>query len=123
VRDPKPVPRVLATASEWDLLVAELPLACQICGSTGYDSDLQWIGLSVHHVVSKAQRGDDVKGNLAVLCGHGTAGCHGDVEHRRSGARERLREHLTTEQLRYVVKKKGSGWLDTHYPRRSEVEL
>lgn len=32
---------------------------------------------NTHHLLGKAQGGDDVEPNLIPLCGHGTAGCHG----------------------------------------------
>lgn len=32
---------------------------------------------SVHHVLPRGEQGDDVEGNLMVLCGNGTLGCHG----------------------------------------------
>lgn len=32
--------------------------------------------------------------NLVALCGHGTDGCHGDVEHYRGQARYLLGRHL-----------------------------
>lgn len=30
-----------------------------------------------HHLLGKAQSGDDVLDNLIPVCGHGSAGCHG----------------------------------------------
>ena len=45
---------------------------CVLCGrSTGK--------LSLHHILKHPR--DDLRGNLCMLCGHGTAGCHGDIEH------------------------------------------
>lgn len=58
---------------------------CALCGSVGLpvaDSpnpeNLMYIGLSLHHILKHPR--DDVRGNLVMLCGHGTAGCHGLVE-------------------------------------------
>lgn len=31
----------------------------------------------VHHVIPRSEGGDDVAGNLLLLCGTGTSGCHG----------------------------------------------
>ena len=50
---------------------------CAVCGSTGFDG-LVWVGLSLHHL-NKHPR-DDVRGNLVMLCGHGTIGCHELIE-------------------------------------------
>lgn len=65
---------------------------CALCGSIGYDNRI-WIGLSLHHI-NKHPR-DDVRGNLVMLCGHGTIGCHAFVESSSS-------EHLGMLGL-YVV--------------------
>ena len=43
---------------------------CALCGKTGQ--------LSLHHI-NKHPR-DDVRGNLVMLCGSGTTGCHGKIE-------------------------------------------
>jgi 5-methylcytosine-specific restriction endonuclease McrA len=118
--DFKNPPRKKATKEGWGALVVQLPSHCQLCGSIGITVDFRWIGLSVHHVVSRAQGGADVIENFAVLCGHGTVGCHSDVEHHRKQARERLRRKLTDEQLAYIVSTKGSAWLDRSYPWGAE---
>ena len=45
---------------------------CALCGRS--------VGkLSLHHVLKHPK--DDLRANLVMLCGHGTAGCHGDIEH------------------------------------------
>ena len=50
--------------SEWD--------ECALCWKS--------VGrLSLHHILKHPK--DDVRGNLVMLCGHGTAGCHGEIEH------------------------------------------
>jgi hypothetical protein len=54
---------------------------CALCGSTGWDSmsaSGSWIGLSLHHILKRPR--DDVRGNLVMVCGHGTIGCHGLIE-------------------------------------------
>lgn len=58
---------------------------CALCG-TGRRP------LSLHHV-SKHPR-DDVQANLVMLCGSGTTGCHGRVEHHDPDAVTRLNAHL-----------------------------
>ena len=82
-------------------------------------------GQTVHHIVPRGSPhfGDDVLANLVVLCGHGTAGCHGAVEARRGDARQRLGEHLRHERpdaVSYVTEKlgqeAGEAWLQRHYP-------
>jgi HNH endonuclease. len=81
--DPKPEKRI----KDSDLL-RELHLEwkeCALCRSIGETREgvpnpegLRWIGLSLHHIVKHPK--DDVRGNLVMLCGHGTAGCHGLIE-------------------------------------------
>jgi hypothetical protein len=69
--DPKPDGRVRDPE-----LLRELHLEwreCALCRKTDN-------GLSLHHI-SKHPR-DDVRGNLAMLCGSGTTGCHGLIEFR-----------------------------------------
>lgn len=45
---------------------------CALCGAS--------VGkLSLHHILKRPR--DDLRGNLVMLCGHGTAGCHGEIEH------------------------------------------
>lgn len=56
---------------------------CALCGSIGWEhspvpENRVWIGLSLHHI-NKHPR-DDLRGNLVMVCGHGTAGCHGLIE-------------------------------------------
>lgn len=52
-----------ALHDEWD--------ECALCGvSVGK--------LSLHHILKHPR--DDLRGNLVMLCGHGTAGCHGFIE-------------------------------------------
>jgi len=64
--DPRPVARLVDRHA---LRVARLTSdACAACGRTAG---------SVHHVIPRSEGGDDVAGNLLLLCGSGTTGCHG----------------------------------------------
>lgn len=47
---------------------------CERCGRNGF-----W-GVTVHHRLKRSQGGAWTPENCVVLCGHGTAGCHGWVE-------------------------------------------
>lgn len=67
-----------------------------------------WIGLSLHHI-SKHPR-DDVKGNLVMLCGHGTAGCHGKVEEHNMVALRKLGHHILAHRpdtIEYLYERMG----------------
>lgn len=111
--DPKPVARVRADLKDWETMREMLAQPCQVCGDCFRTA---WVAKSLHHIVPRSQGGDDVPENLAVLCGHGTVGCHGDVEARRSGARTELRLNMTLAQKEYVWARKGEAWMDRHYP-------
>jgi hypothetical protein len=66
--------------------------------------------------VKRSQGGDDIDANIVPLCGHGTAGCHGQVEAYQGDARTRLRHALQPEEVLYVIAKKGREWINQHYP-------
>lgn len=57
---------------------------CALCRA----SDL----LSLHHI-NKHPR-DDIEGNLVMLCGSGTTGCHGLIEARNSEKLAELGEYI-----------------------------
>lgn len=85
---------------------------------------------SVHHVLPRSEGGDDVEGNLMLLCGDGTKGCHGAlhgnpytvtqmpgepllIQERRDAEWVRRRIGLTIERSRpdvvaYFVNKLGA---------------
>lgn len=44
---------------------------CEVCGHHG--------ATNAHHRVNQSQRGRDTLGNLMLLCGSGTTGCHGRI--------------------------------------------
>lgn len=85
--DPKPGGRVRDPE-----LLRELHLEwkeCALCRATGQ--------LSLHHI-SKHPR-DDERGNLVMLCGSGTTGCHGKIE---------ARDEETLYALgRYILRSRG----------------
>jgi 5-methylcytosine-specific restriction endonuclease McrA len=70
------------------------------------------------HVVPRSQGGDDVRENIAPLCGT----CHHDVDQGAgklgSEARWMLRVWIDSEPavLAYVLERKGAAWLDRRYP-------
>jgi hypothetical protein len=116
--DPKPAARIIDATVGYDKLRREQ--RCRLCGRFfAYG-----LGLSRHHLVPRGQGGDDVAENIVPLCGDGTRGCHGKVEHYRS-ARVKLRARLRREETRYAIRRmgddgrepeKGRAWLDRRYP-------
>lgn len=55
-----------------------------------------WVGLSLHHFVKHPR--DDLRGNLVMLCGHGTAGCHGLVEAHHEETLRALGKYVLAER-------------------------
>lgn len=116
--DVKPRPRIIDPRAGTEKLIREGH--CRLCCHSLNALNLRGIGLTRHHLIARIQGGDDVDDNLVPLCGNGTTGCHGDVEHYRAMARERLRRVLTQDELRYVNERGAEqgkpGLLDTLYP-------
>lgn len=80
--DPKPRARIKDS-----LVLRTLHLEwreCALCGKTGQ--------LSLHHI-NKHPR-DDVRGNLVMVCGSGTTGCHGRIEAHDQQTMWLLGEHI-----------------------------
>lgn len=74
---------------------------CVICGA---------IDISIHHVLSRGQGGDDVWEDLVPLCGSGTTGCHGGVEAGLDSVCRALGRYLLTERpdtIEYLQKRLG----------------
>jgi len=118
--DPKPRPRVQDPTAGYTKIRAEQ--RCRLCGM-GFARGL---GLTRHHVVPKGQGGDDVADNLVPLCGHGTIGCHGAVEH-DIRARVRLRAKLRPQEIAYATRRYRElgkpGGFNTRYPKEVPAHL
>lgn len=108
--DPKPAPRIIDPDAGREKLRREG--RCRMCH--GYATRLYL--LSRHHIVPRGQGGDDVDDNLIPICGHGTIGCHGNVEGWVRDYRQRLRRRMLPAEVAYVIGKKGEAWLDRNYP-------
>jgi hypothetical protein len=61
------------------LVLARAGGRCERCGG---------IGKSYHHRKKRSQGGEWSADNVVFLCGHGTAGCHGWIEHNANKAEE-----------------------------------
>lgn len=103
--DPKPRPRIIDPDAGWEKVLAEGH--CRLCWRTA--------SLTRHHLVPRGQSGDDVDDNIVPLCGDGTRGCHGAVEH-YTEARRRLRPLLSDAEWAYVVGRVGVGRAEQRYP-------
>ena len=74
--------------------------------------------VSLHHVLSRSQGGDDTEANLIFLCGSGTTGHHGKIEANDTPTLVLLGEHLLLERpdtISYIKAKlgeaEGAAWL------------
>jgi hypothetical protein len=114
--DPKPEKRIKMSRDEWKELRSRILKYCAICGR-----EIDGITGSVHHLLKRSQGGDDVPENLVPLCGHGTSGCHGDIEARRQPALSRLRHTLTSSQIEYLARKKDDDWINRNLPHLPET--
>lgn len=101
--------------------------SCPLCALTVGPCPDDHLGrLSLHHVLPKGSPffGDDVEGNLVMLCGSGTTGHHGRVEGADKVSLLLLGHHLRRRRLdvlRYVREKlapngpdAGDEWLHRH---------
>ena len=114
--DPKPPPRVRdgtllkALHRRWQ--------ECSLCHGTAYTEGR----LSLHHVHRHPR--DDVEGNLVMLCGDGTRGCHGRIEANDPVALSLLGAHIVSERpdtILYLRAKLGDG-ADGWMQRRLLIE-
>lgn len=112
--DPKRARRIVSSSAGADKAARER--VCRACRSTRR-STAWWYRIQRHHLVPRAQGGDDVAENLVPIC----PACHDDLEH-AGGAiarkvRVALRARMLDEEVAYIVMRKGEGWLDRRYPR------
>lgn len=114
--DPKPAARV----SDPVLLsgLHRLWWSCFLCDALRGGG----VRLSLHHVHKHPR--DDVRENLVMLCGDGTSGCHGLIEHADRQARQRLARMIRIERpdtFGYLAQKLGSAVAADEWLRRYAV--
>jgi len=102
--DPKMPARIRANSAAWKKLRTECYGPCLICGDA-------W-RVELHHVISRAQGGDDVPANLVPLC----AEHHRRITEHVGLARVDLRHSFSPETIRYCVMKVGAARFDSMYP-------
>lgn len=111
--DPKPSRRIVdkrllvLVVSEAEAALVGCQLGCGVVAP-----------LSAHHIIPRSQGGDDVRANIAVLCGDGTRRCHGLIEAGDRRARHMLRAAMTPAQVTYGVGKVGAERFERRYPSR-----
>lgn len=110
--DPKPPERVRDKA-----LMKTLHLEWRECALAAYAEDVCVAVLSLHHVLKHPR--DDLRENLAMLCGSGTTGHHGKMEAHDHDTEEAFAAYLLSERtdtLLYLGRKLGGqaavAWID-----------
>lgn len=70
-------------------------------------------GETLHHIVPRSQRGDDVLENLIGI----DYTCHDQLHHAPNALElaHAIGRGLTPANIAYVVAKKGAGWLESRY--------
>lgn len=109
--DPKATPRIIDRDLTRRLHIRWRE--CALCGKAASQR-------SLHHIHRHPR--DDVEGNLVMCCGHGTAGCHGNIEARHAPTLQRLRDHIELARpdvIEYLDAKLGGldhalAWLDRY---------
>ena len=106
--DPKVKPRgerryrrKVASPKQWAAIRAEKLDRCRACFVTNEP-------LQLHHLVSRAQHGDDVAANLVPLCRY----CHAAVTNRRAEALAAVARRLEDDEYAYVISKLGEGAME-----------
>lgn len=107
--DPRPRARIKDSALMSGL--HRRGVRCVLCGNRG----------SLHHVLPRSARGDDLYENLVGLCGDGTTGEHGLVEAGDPVTCEKLGAYLEAERpdtIFYILdrlgEEAGKEWLRRH---------
>lgn len=96
--------RKVASPKQWQAIIAAKQGPCRVCCQP--ISNGRGLGLvEFHHLVSRAQGGDDVADNIVPL--HNI--CHGSVTLRAPGALQALSRSLSDAEYAYVIGKLGEG--------------
>ena len=96
--------RIIATAKGWEKIVAAKQAPCRICRDAGSNGSVH-SRIEFHHLVPRAQLGDDVADNIVPLCSL----CHRAVTLRLPIPLQLLAGKLTDSEYAYIVHKLGEG--------------
>lgn len=92
--------RHVASPKEWQRIVAEKTGPCRVCGSQA--NGRMESRITFHHIVSRAQGGDDVAENIAPVC----LACHERLTRHEAVAEAKLYEGLTAAERAYMERKR-----------------
>jgi len=98
--------RKVASPAQWQRILAAKGSTCRLADAM-FDCERRTV--EYHHLVSRAQGGDDVAPNIVPLCSL----CHKGVTARLSLALKLLAERLQDDEYAYIIVKLGEGALST----------
>ncbi|HJR01066.1 MAG TPA: HNH endonuclease signature motif containing protein [Methylomirabilota bacterium] len=90
-----------ASAGTWQRIIDAKRGPCRCCGQPA----LIGSPIEYHHLIPRAQGGDDVPENIVPV--HDV--CHAKITERRHGFGTRLCHSLTDEEYAYCIQKGGEG--------------
>lgn len=99
--------RKVATAKQWQKIVAAKQGACRICTDPASNGKVH-SHIEFHHLISRARGGDDVEENIVPLC----STCHEAVSREERSALDVLAISLTGAEYAYIIDKLGEGAME-----------
>jgi hypothetical protein len=100
--------RKIASPKQWQAIIAAKNGPCRVCeGRTG-TRRFPPFGAEFHHLVSRAQLGDDTEDNIVPLCSL----CHAEVTGRFAPSLQALAANLSDAEYAYCIGKLGEGALE-----------
>ena len=107
--------RKVASPKRWQAIIQAKQGPCRVCNDPGSNGHL-YGRIQFHHVVSRAQGGDDVQDNIVPLC----PTCHVFVTCRMPESVRLLLASLDDAEYSYAVTKAGEDFFERAYGLRYE---
>ena len=85
--------RKVASAKQWQRIIAAKHGPCRACGHTGFRPPVFF-----HHLIPRAQGGDDTEDNIVPLC----EDCHAKLHNGDTKTARRLTRRLSLAEFVYV---------------------
>jgi 5-methylcytosine-specific restriction endonuclease McrA len=99
--------RKVASAKQWQRIIAAKGGPCRVCRDPASNGALHAL-IHFHHLVPRAQGGDDVADNIVPLC----QDCHGLATLRNPLVLEVLARSVTEGEYAYIIGKLGEGGIE-----------
>jgi 5-methylcytosine-specific restriction endonuclease McrA len=109
-RQRKPYRRRVASAKQWARIVAEKIGPCRVCGQAAYNGG-DFPQVQFHHVVKRADGGDDVAENIIPLC----LTCHDLVTRRMPATCLVMLLSLEPDEHAYMIERGGKLYAERGY--------